>query len=85
MASKLVIISTVSGTTSTYTVTVDSSTGIQVNDHFSDPTGHIYRASAIAGVSLTNVDDVPPIAPVGLRSWEQTDFSRVVCNCPKYA
>lgn len=65
MAAKLIVISTVSGAPTTYTITVDSSTGILVNDHVSDAAGHVYRVSAIAGVSLTLADDVAPLAPVG--------------------
>lgn len=65
MAAKVIVISTVSGAPTTYTVTVDSSTGILVNDHVSDSAGHVYRVSAISGVSLTLADDVSPLAPVG--------------------
>jgi hypothetical protein len=80
MGAGLISISAYSGGGPSYSLTVDSSSGVSVDDHVSDGAGNIYRATSVPDSTTINIqDDVEPDAPVGTPTtgngafWTATD------------
>lgn len=64
---KIITVVSIVGSGPSYTLEIDSSSGILSGDYASDHVGHIYRVVSIGDAThIDIIDDVAPDAPVGL-------------------